>query len=66
MEPDDAAFGYDGNRRHSPGMTKREYIATAILQGLRASGMAFGYEEFAEIAVEQTDALIAALNAKDA
>lgn len=69
--PDDVAFP---TSEGSGGMTKREYFAAIILQGMSSNGnvtLAMTFKEidgpecqriFAVSAVQQADALIAALN----
>jgi hypothetical protein len=46
------------------GLTKREYIAAAVIQGICASGPTFPDELLAREAVRLTDRLLAELEAK--
>ncbi len=63
--PNDSAWPLPNDSRslNKKGLTKREYIATAAMQGLLA-GLAHGYNEIeiAEDAVSMADRLIAKLN----
>lgn len=65
------AFKTDGelttNFQEYAGLTKREYIATQIIAGLSANRWTlelgnYSYEQIAEMAVRQTDALFEALS----
>lgn len=64
----DAAFASVAISRHgavfcNEGLTKREYIATAIMQGYcTTEGSGAHLAANAELAVKQADALIEALN----
>jgi len=66
----DPAFGFavqfaDKSSFVSPGLTKREYFAAMVMQGIIANmklGEDSGYETIAEWSVKQADALIEALN----
>ena len=46
------------------GLTKREYFAAMAMQGILSShvGNDYGYEELADYAIDQADALIIELN----
>lgn len=61
---DDDAFPSD--RSGSPGLTKREHIATQMMAGLYANphheAVRAAHADLASLAVEATDALIDALN----
>jgi len=66
----DPAFGFavqfaDKSTFVSPGLSKREYFAAMVMQGITANmtvGEDSGYETIAEWSVKQADALINALN----
>lgn len=66
----DVAYPVDcGEGNFTPGLTKREYIATSMMEGLIASIGQHDVSEFSELAddaVLATDALIAKLNSKGA
>jgi hypothetical protein len=54
-----------GSTRTVYGMTKREYFAAMVMQGITANmklGEDSGYQTIAEWSVKQADALIEALN----
>ena len=56
-----------GDAKYFSGLTKREYMATQALAGILANdGKEIEYDEAAEYAVGHADALIEALNKKDA
>lgn len=62
---DDLAFPQHPNRFFDSGLTKREYFAAMVMQGITANmklGEDSGYETIAEWSVKQADALIEALN----
>jgi hypothetical protein len=65
--PNDNAFAAENV---SEGLTKREYFTAIAMQGLLAANgdneLPFEYEAIAEESVDMADALISALNKKEA
>jgi len=63
--PNDPAFAQNPNTLLDTGLTKREYFAAMVLQGMVANpDNSETAERFAFAAVEMADALIDALNKK--
>lgn len=58
----DMAFPCEGPNSPAYGLTKREYMATAILAGLCANPTSSGLTGAPKFAVEMADFLLSALN----